>query len=187
MNRLSFKLALENRLRDVYEEDKKDALEYYDELFDDMGLTNDDEIPEEFNNIEKIVQDIKRDSRINRVFEKSKKENNLWKNIVIIILAILASPIAVPLAIAAIIILFVPIIVLGSIFFAFIISIIASIYAIIVSVISFGTFPLGIFGILLIMIGLTIITFIFIKFLIIKIKDFTVRKLKEKKQRKEGI
>ncbi|WP_100064917.1 HAAS domain-containing protein [Miniphocaeibacter massiliensis] len=186
MNRLSFKIALENRLRDVYEEDKKEALEYYNELFDDMGLSDNDEIPEEYQNIEKIIKDIKKDARINRVIEQSKNDNNLLRNILIIIGAIFASIFVSPFAIGMLGL------VLG-LFFGFIglfIGLIGGTIGIIFGIvnysISYNTFPLGMFGLLLILIGLTILSFIFVKFIIIKIKNFVVNKLNERKSRKEN-
>lgn len=190
MNRLSFNIALENRLKDVYEEDKRDAIEYYNELFDDMGLGDNDEIPLEYQNIDKIVKDIKADMKINRVIEKSKKDNNsIWKNILIILGAIFAVMFAIPVAIPLIfaflilvlVIIFIPIIIFLSIIF----SAGVSIFAIIASTIRFSVFPLGILGLFFILLGLSILTFKFARFIVIKTKDFVVRKLDERKYRNE--
>ncbi len=187
MNRLSFMISLENRLRDVYEEDKNDALQYYAEIFDDMELTDNDEIPQEFQNVEKIVKDIKNDLRINRVVEKSKGETSILKNILIIIGAIFAIMVGSPIAIGLLggfLGLFIGLI---GMFFGLFAGIIGMLYGIVSYTISLKVFPLGMFGLLLILTGLTILIFIGVKELIIKIKNFTVRKLDERKKRKDNI
>ncbi len=189
MNRISFNIALENRLRDVYEEDKNDALNYYNELFDDMGLSDKDEIPSEFNNIDQIVRDIKKDMKMNEVIREGKKEkNSIWKNILIIIGAIFAIPIGgsiaavigsflLVIAIIFLIIVFIPLI-------AGVASTGALLFATIAYTLSIGIFPLGMAGGLLVAIGLTIIFFNFSRFMVVNIKNFIVKKLEERNMRK---
>lgn len=189
MNRISFNIALENRLRDVYEEDKNDALNYYNELFDEMGLSDKDEIPSEYNDIDSIVKDIKKDMKMNDVIREGKKEkNSIWKNILIIIGAIFAIPIGgsiaavvgsilLVVAIMLLIIVFIPLI-------AGIASIGALLFATVGYTVSVGIFPLGMIGGLLVSIGLTILFFKFTKFMVVSIKNFVVRKLEERNMRK---
>lgn len=178
MNRLSFNISLNNRLRDLSDEDRKDALDYYNELFDEIGLLDNEEVPEKFHNIDKIVKDIKSDMKINRVMEKSKKSgNSLWKNIGIIFLAILATPVAL----IAILPVFCIFLIFGALLIGLFGGVIALIYAIIAATISLGVFPLGLLGILLIMIGLSIFAFKLISFIVLKIKNFVLRKLNERK------
>lgn len=146
MNRLSFNMALENRLRDVYEEDKRDAIDYYNEIFDEIGLTDNDEVPEEFQDIDKIVKDIKADMKINRVMEKSKNSgNNIWKNIGIIFLAFLAVPVLLPVF-GVFLGLFLG---LGGMIIGLFAGVVGLFIGIVHAVINIGTFPLGMLGILL--------------------------------------
>lgn len=189
MNRISFNIALENRLRDVYEEDKNDALNYYNELFDEMGLSDKDEIPNEYNDIDSIVKDIKKDMKMNSVIREGNKEkNSIWKNILIIIGAIFAIPIGGSIAAVVGSILLVLAIILITIVFVPLISGVFSIGALLFATIGYFTstriIPLGIIGGLLIAIGLTILFFKFAKFMVISIKNFVVRKLEERKMKK---
>ncbi len=64
MNRTEFMSALENRLMPLNEEDREDALRYYDELFDEAGPIDEQKILNELDDPDTIARQILSDNGI---------------------------------------------------------------------------------------------------------------------------
>lgn len=61
MNRIEFMEALSGLLGDIPEEDRMDALNYYNDYFDDAGVENEQRVIEELESPEKVAMKIKAD------------------------------------------------------------------------------------------------------------------------------
>ena len=110
MSREEFMKQLESLLNDVSEEERKEALEYYRGYFEDAGEENEERILRELESPEKVAQTIKADlgTGKNRETEKERETENktyteensakTWKILLIVVAAVLTSPIWVGLA-----------------------------------------------------------------------------------------
>lgn len=61
MNRVEFMETLSRLLQDIPEEDRIDALKYYNDYFDDAGSENEQNVIEELESPEKVAMKIKAD------------------------------------------------------------------------------------------------------------------------------
>lgn len=61
MNRIGFLRKLEELLRDIPDNDRRDAMEYYRNYFDDAGPENEEKIIEELGSPWKVAESIKKD------------------------------------------------------------------------------------------------------------------------------
>lgn len=61
MNRVGFMETLSRLLQDIPEEDRIDALKYYNDYFDDAGSENEQNVIEELESPEKVAMKIKAD------------------------------------------------------------------------------------------------------------------------------
>ena len=61
MNRIEFMEELSGLLQDIPEEDRIDALKYYNDYFDDAGSENEQNVIEELESPEKVAMKIKAD------------------------------------------------------------------------------------------------------------------------------
>lgn len=61
MNRIEFMETLSRLLLDIPEEDRIDALKYYNDYFDDAGSENEQNVIEELESPEKVAMKIKAD------------------------------------------------------------------------------------------------------------------------------
>ena len=59
MNRVEFMETLSRLLQDIPEEDRIDALKYYNDYFDDAGSENEQNVIEELESPEKVAMKIK--------------------------------------------------------------------------------------------------------------------------------
>ena len=62
MNRLEYMAALESCLLDISEEDRKDAMEYYNNYFDEAGSENEQKVIEELGDPAKLAEQIGADA-----------------------------------------------------------------------------------------------------------------------------
>ena len=124
MNKKEFLQKLEYYLRHLTEDDKNDALEYYSEYIDDLGLGDDDDVCARIGTPREVSRQIIAQTTERRISEQTEKKtvrgsgSILW----LIILGIFASPIALPLAIAAVVIIIAFVIVIGTVLVSFFIS-----------------------------------------------------------------
>jgi len=111
MNRKEFISELKVKLSKLPKEEIDNAVEYYEEYFDEAGTENEEKAIKEVGSPSKIASQI-----IANFTLKSKKDMSvLW----LVILAIFAAPIAFPLAITAVVLAFAFIIVVFSLVFSF--------------------------------------------------------------------
>ncbi len=121
MDKQTFLQELDYRLRHMPEEDKLDAIEYYNEYIDDLNLPPDSDICIHLGSPKEVARQIIADTTEKKIDEQQEKNTTkgfgsiLW----LVILGIFASPIALPLAIAAIALIFAGVVTIGSIIFAF--------------------------------------------------------------------
>lgn len=174
MNREEYMRRLEEALTDITPFEKEEAIQYYNDYFDDAGVENEEEVMNSLGTPEKLAETIKKeqtdaqesvDEILETTVQEEDKKNKLSGGTIalIVVLSILASPFIVAAVVSVLgavigIIagIFSAIAALGSIFLAFIGIVIASM----VSAIAVGAIsPLGAlvfagFGIM--MIGISI-------------------------------
>lgn len=174
MNREEYMRRLENALTDISPAEREEALQYYNDYFDDAGEENVENVMNSLGTPENLAETIKKeqtdaqestDERVETTVQEEEKKNKLSGGTIalIVVLAILASPFIVAAVVAVLgavigIIagIFSAIVALGSVFLAFIGVVIACM----VSAIAVGAIsPLGAlvfagFGIM--MIGISI-------------------------------
>lgn len=174
MNREEYMRRLENALTDISPAEREEALQYYNDYFDDAGEENVENVMNSLGTPENLAETIKKeqtdaqestDERVETTVQEEDKKNKLSGGIIalIVVLAILASPFIVAAVVAVLgavigIIagIFSAIVALGSVFLAFIGVVIACmISAIAVGAISpLGALVFAGFGIM--MIGISI-------------------------------
>lgn len=133
MNRNEFMKRLEELLADISEDEREEALQYYEDYFDDAGVEKEAEIIEELVSPEQVARKIQaglsgddgefseegyRDSRFEgwrqmpetrtdadrkAAGKMPRKPANLWKLLAIVLLCILLAPIVIPVGFAALV------------------------------------------------------------------------------------
>ncbi|MBO5372253.1 MAG: DUF1700 domain-containing protein [Lachnospiraceae bacterium] len=112
MNRKEFLRQLEELLYDVQESERREAMEYYENYFDDAGPENEAKIIEELGSPRKVADSIKKDLfgenynayheqstqkqqsyENHQAFENQQKENKTQRNILIAVIVVLTFPI----------------------------------------------------------------------------------------------
>lgn len=129
MNKNQFIEELRNKLRRLPQREIDNAISYYIEYFEDASIGDDVNVVSEFGSPSSIASQILVDYAIKDNKESRKFEKSGISSIWFIVIAILASPIALPLALAMIILLFVPVIIIGALTFAFIVTTVALIFS----------------------------------------------------------
>ena len=107
MNRIEFMEALSGLLQDIPEEDRMDALKYYNDYFDDAGAENEKNVIDELESPEKVAAKIKadredpEDGKAGMPMEQDNKPwTNKWLKMILIVAIILVGcPVIVPAAI----------------------------------------------------------------------------------------
>ena len=104
MNKQEYLSELEAHLASLSEEERNDALRFYEEYFEDMDIDDTVNISEQIGTPEEIAKEIIANCTEKHI--ETQKEKGGVKNstlvIWMIILGIIASPVAIPIAIAAI-------------------------------------------------------------------------------------
>ncbi len=124
MNKNEFMDELGHYLRHLTDDDRQDALEYYSEYIDDIGLAADEDVCARIGTPREVSRQIIAQTTERRIEEQREKKtvrgsgSILW----LVILGIFASPTALPLAIAAVVIILALVITAGVIVFSFFIS-----------------------------------------------------------------
>ena len=107
MNRKEFLKQLEELLSDIPEAERRDAMNYYQNYFDDAGVEQEQTILEELGSPEKVAESIKRDlfgenydayvkakqEKQQETIEKQQRENRTLRNILIVVALVLTFPI----------------------------------------------------------------------------------------------
>lgn len=107
MRREEFLKQLEQLLADIPENERREAMEYYRNYFEDAGPENEAKIIEELGSPQKVASSIKKDlfgenygaytymNQANRqaAYEKQKKDNRTMRNILIAVVVVLTFPI----------------------------------------------------------------------------------------------
>ena len=107
MNRIEFMEELSGLLQDIPEEDRMDALNYYNDYFDDAGAENEKNVIDELESPEKVAAKIKadredpEDGKAGMPMEQDNKPwTNKWLKMILIVAIILVGcPVIVPAAI----------------------------------------------------------------------------------------
>lgn len=107
MNRIEFMEELSGLLQDIPEEDRMDALNYYNDYFDDAGAENEKNVIDELESPEKVAAKIKadredpEDGKAGMPMEQDNKPwtNNWLKMILIVAIILVGCPVIVPVAI----------------------------------------------------------------------------------------
>ena len=127
MNRIEYMTKLASLLQDIPEVERRDAMKYYNDYFDEAGEENEEQVIREFGAPEEVAENIKADlkgkteditddqqgqsgnyqfqTRENDhsseyQYEMSgdkKKNDRIWKIVLIVILAIIIGPVLIPL------------------------------------------------------------------------------------------
>lgn len=143
MKRLEFMNRLTDALADIPEEERADALKYYQDYLDDAEIMKDEEVPSSLGTPEKIAEDIRKlspeaepwqeevEALQADVVKQDKgqgKEQNKWKLIAFILAGVLLSPVWFPTVICA---------------FSLVIALFATIPAILAAFVAVGLVLLG--------------------------------------------
>ena len=80
MNRVEFMETLSRLLQDIPEEDRVDALKYYNDYFDDAGSENEQNVIEELESPEKVAMKIKADREDTETTEEFVKDNKVYQD-----------------------------------------------------------------------------------------------------------
>ena len=124
MNKQEFMDKLEHYLRHLTDDDAQDALEYYSEYIDDLGLAPDEDVCARIGTPREVSREIIAQTTERKITEQNEKNtvrgsgSILW----LIILGICASPIALPISIALIVIVIAFVITIGSVLFSFFVA-----------------------------------------------------------------
>nr|MBQ8252581.1 DUF1700 domain-containing protein [Lachnospiraceae bacterium] len=108
MNKNEFLSQLEKLLSDLPEEERREAMEYYVEYFDEAGPEKESDVLKEFGSpnevADRIHEELAEKGLIVYDPDAAKKsgenKNNGWKIACIVLLCIFAAPIVIPLAVA---------------------------------------------------------------------------------------
>lgn len=128
MNRLEYMTELASLLQDISEEDRRDAMEYYNAYFDEAGSENEQDVIKELGTPVRLAEQIKGGtdttgengggegghtsyqygqpqntqsfSGQQSPFDTRKGEDRTWRTVLIVVIALITSPITVPLVLS---------------------------------------------------------------------------------------
>lgn len=124
MTRSEYLYDLRNRLSKLDSYEREEAINFYEELFDERGIGYDDQVPLDFTSPQKASYEIFRDISAERLEDQQEESRERGKTgkrpgkLTTIFLLILSSPITIPLAITLLLLLLVVAIVIFFIFVA---------------------------------------------------------------------
>ncbi|MDO5725218.1 MAG: DUF1700 domain-containing protein [Tissierellia bacterium] len=163
MKRYEFIEQLNRYLKGISTAERNDVISYYNEMFDDANLKDQDEVPRSFGDPKTIALEILTDEDINRDGADYNIDNKRRRNntLMIIFLVLLAAPFALPIALL-----------LLGLAFAFFMTICALIFAVFVVMYSLFTTTTALMtkiffiGSILIMIGAVILLIEFFSYIV---------------------
>lgn len=80
MNRAEFMRQLENLLQNISQTEREEALQYYNDYFDDAGAENEQEVIEALGNPARVAETIKRDLTVNGAGNGSDRQGNGYEH-----------------------------------------------------------------------------------------------------------
>ena len=105
MNKNEFLSQLEKFLSDLPEEERREAMEYYVEYFDEAGPEKETDVLKEFGSPKEVADRIHEELAEKGLIvydpsatEDGKEKKDGWKTACIVLLCILAAPVAIPVA-----------------------------------------------------------------------------------------
>ncbi|MGL4798216.1 MAG: DUF1700 domain-containing protein [Cellulosilyticaceae bacterium] len=154
MNRREYMKELAQKLSRMPEQERMEAMGYYEEYFDEAGPENEAEVIKNLGTPTQVARQILADFAVKESVARPESPKKGIGAVVFIILAIFAAPIALPLAIAAVavvfallvvlvVLAFTGVIVVASFVFAGVVSFFAS-FAVIATNPATGIFALGV-------------------------------------------
>ncbi|MBE5882461.1 MAG: DUF1700 domain-containing protein [Lachnospiraceae bacterium] len=107
MNKNEFLKQLDFLLSDFPEDERREAMEYYVEYFDEAGPEKEDEVLKELGSPQEVANHIREELSGKGLIPadasaSGQEKTSGWKIACIVLLCLLAAPIAIPLAIAAV-------------------------------------------------------------------------------------
>jgi len=106
MNRRTFMRKLMSYLKNISSTERQNVENFYNEMFDEQGISLDDEVPESFGNPRKIAMEIlAEDIEIEeeRNERHGKKRGSFWKKLSLVALGIFSFPLLVPIFVVVVI------------------------------------------------------------------------------------
>lgn len=105
MNKAQYLRRLEYLLSDLPEDERREAMEYYVEYFEEAGPEREAEVVKELGTPETVAETIHRELADKGVIDykpgkKQKKERNGWQIAFIVLVCVLAAPVVIPIAFA---------------------------------------------------------------------------------------
>jgi uncharacterized membrane protein len=124
MNKKVFMAELKRCLKHLPKEDREDALAYYEEYLEEMGVDEEQDVTQQIGTPKDVARGILADCTDKHIDEQKEQggAKNGAKVIWLIILGICASPVAIPIIMAAVLLLFALLLVLFSIVVAVLIT-----------------------------------------------------------------
>mgnify|MGYP000575332262 CR=1 FL=1 len=109
MNRIEYMTKLASLLQDIPEVERRDAMKYYNDYFDEAGEENEEQVIREFGAPEEVAENIKADLMNHQENKQSseyqygtsddqkKKNARIGKIVLIVALAIIIGPVLIPI------------------------------------------------------------------------------------------
>lgn len=77
MNRIEYMTKLASLLQDIPEVERKDAMKYYNDYFDEAGEENEEQVIREFGAPEEVAENIKADLKARRKIQRMVSRKNI--------------------------------------------------------------------------------------------------------------
>lgn len=135
MNKAEFLNELDKRLKFIPTEDRQDAIEYYDEYIQDMGIPDGEDVVAKLGTPKEVAKNIIEECTQKHIgeYEEQKTVKSKATVIWLTILGILSLPVSLPLGltvlIVAIALIFTAVVVVASLIFSMIVIIISGFFA----------------------------------------------------------
>lgn len=198
MNKNEFLRLLNQKLKNLPNNEREDAIRYYEEYFEEAGIQDSDDVLNELSSPSEIAAQILSEHAIKGLNSDTKPIKNKISSMWFILLALLVSPLAFPIALPIIILLFVGtllIFIFGFVFVVVSTSLVGAGVSILAS--GFGSMFTNIgtalmsIGVGIIMIGITVLVFLGVGYIISKLFNFIVttinKKLREREEKRNNF
>lgn len=118
MNRTDFIELLKRRLRKLPQDERNEAIGYYEQYFDDAGPENEQTVLSELGSPWVVASEVIANFAVKDESDSGKSAKNGFATVWMVILAVFASPIALPIALAVVLIAFAVILIIFSLILA---------------------------------------------------------------------
>lgn len=184
MNKYEFINQLDKKLKSLPNEEREDALKYYEEYFEEARIGENENVLGELAHPSEIASQLLSEYAVKGINLNKTSIKTSASSIWFIILAIIVSPLALPIALPMIIFIFVAVILVSVFSFVFVVvsgSLIASGFSVVIRGLSniFSNFTMGItdIGVGLILVGVTVAVVVVIFILISKLFSMIINGL----------